>query len=56
MISAATGAVALVVAPVVASHGVDYLIATVILAGLLQILVFATAYQQTRLIRLACYC
>ncbi|PZP17406.1 MAG: sodium-independent anion transporter [Brachybacterium faecium] len=38
MISAATGAVALVVAPVVASHGVDYLIATVILAGLLQIL------------------
>ncbi|WP_420113766.1 SulP family inorganic anion transporter [Pseudactinotalea sp.] len=38
MISAATGAVALVVAPVVASHGVDYLIATVILAGVFQVL------------------
>ncbi|MCT1384839.1 SulP family inorganic anion transporter [Brachybacterium sp. p3-SID1565] len=38
MISAATGAVALVIAPVAAEHGVDHLIATVILAGLLQIL------------------
>src|SRR5690606_33803485 len=38
MISAATGAVALVVAPVVAEHGVEYLIATVILAGALQVL------------------
>lgn len=37
MISAATGAVALVVAPVARSHGADYLIATVILAGILQI-------------------
>jgi SulP family sulfate permease len=37
MISAATGAVALVVAPIAREHGVDYLIATVILAGLLQI-------------------
>ena len=37
MISAATGAVALVVAPVVAEHGLDYLIATVLLAGALQI-------------------
>lgn len=37
MISAATGAVALVVAPVVKEHGLDYLIATVLLAGLLQI-------------------
>jgi len=37
MISAATGAVALVIAPVVAEHGVDYLIATVILAGVLQV-------------------
>lgn len=37
MISAATGAVALVVAPVVKEHGVDYLIATVLLAGVLQI-------------------
>ncbi|MBI9115697.1 SulP family inorganic anion transporter [Sanguibacter suaedae] len=37
MISAATGAVALVVAPVVRDHGVEYLIATVILAGVLQV-------------------
>jgi SulP family sulfate permease len=37
MISAATGAVALVVAPVVKKYGVDYLLATVILAGVLQI-------------------
>ncbi|MFW0793443.1 SulP family inorganic anion transporter [Gordonia sp. CPCC 205515] len=36
MVSAAAGSVALVVAPVVRDHGVDYLIATVILAGLLQ--------------------
>ena len=38
MISAATGAVALVIAPVAADHGLDYLIATVLLAGVLQIL------------------
>jgi sulfate permease, SulP family len=38
MISAATGAVALVIAPLVKSHGVDYLIATVILAGIFQVL------------------
>lgn len=37
MISAATGAVALVVAPVVRDHGLDYLIATVVLAGVLQV-------------------
>jgi len=37
MISAATGAVALVVAPLVDEYGLDYLLATVILAGLLQI-------------------
>src|SRR5699024_11026206 len=37
MISAATAATALVVAPIVASHGVQYLFATVILAGVLQI-------------------
>ncbi|GAA2491175.1 SulP family inorganic anion transporter [Winogradskya humida] len=37
MISAATGAVALVVAPVVREHGVNYLFATVILGGLIQI-------------------
>ena len=37
MISAATAATALVIAPLVASHGVDYLIATVILAGIFQV-------------------
>jgi sulfate permease, SulP family len=37
MISAATAATALVIAPVVASHGVEYLFATVILAGVLQV-------------------
>lgn len=38
MISAATGAVALVIAPVMRDHGYDYFIATVLLAGVLQIL------------------
>ena len=42
MISAATGAVALVIAPVMKEHGLDYLITTVLLAGLLQI-VFSLA-------------
>jgi len=37
MITAATGAVALVVAPLVRDHGLDYLIATVILGGLFQV-------------------
>ncbi|CAN5656996.1 SulP family inorganic anion transporter [soil metagenome] len=37
MISAATGAVALVIAPVVRDHGMDYLIATVLLAGVFQV-------------------
>ncbi|MFC4603014.1 SulP family inorganic anion transporter [Rhodococcus kronopolitis] len=37
MVSAAAGATALVVAPLVASHGIDYLIAAVWLAGALQI-------------------
>jgi SulP family sulfate permease len=38
MISAATGAVALVVAPLVRTHGLDYLVAAVMLAGILQII------------------
>ena len=38
MISAATGAVALVIAPVMREHGMDYLIATVLLAGVIQVL------------------
>ncbi|WP_237404518.1 SulP family inorganic anion transporter [Actinacidiphila reveromycinica] len=37
MISASTGAVALVTAPVVRHHGLGYLVATVILAGVFQI-------------------
>ena len=37
MISAATGAIALVIAPLVKSHGVDYFIAAVILAGIFQV-------------------
>jgi SulP family sulfate permease len=37
MISAATGAIALVIAPVAREHGMDHLIATVILAGVFQI-------------------
>lgn len=38
MITAAAGAVALVVAPLVREHGVEYLLPTVVLAGLIQIL------------------
>ncbi|HYG94526.1 MAG TPA: SulP family inorganic anion transporter [Nocardioides sp.] len=37
MISAATGAIALVIAPVMRDHGYDYLIATVLLGGLIQV-------------------
>ena len=37
MISAATGAIALVIAPVMRDHGLDYLIATVMLGGLIQV-------------------
>ncbi|MFV0427709.1 MAG: SulP family inorganic anion transporter [Beutenbergiaceae bacterium] len=37
MITAATGAVALVIAPVAREYGIDYFIATVILAGVIQI-------------------
>lgn len=37
MISAATGAIALVIAPVMRDHGLDYLLATVVLGGLLQV-------------------
>jgi SulP family sulfate permease len=38
MISAATGAIALVIAPVARNHGMDYFITTVILAGIFQVL------------------
>lgn len=41
MISAATGAVALVIAPVARDYGMDYFIATVLLAGIIQILLAA---------------
>jgi SulP family sulfate permease len=42
MISAATGAVALVVAPLVASHGLDYFLAAVILGGVFQVVLGLT--------------
>jgi SulP family sulfate permease len=38
MISAATGAIALVVAPLAKEHGLDYLIAAVVLGGIIQVL------------------
>jgi SulP family sulfate permease len=38
MITAATGAIALVIAPVARDHGLDHFIATVILAGIFQVL------------------
>ncbi|HMM82973.1 MAG TPA: SulP family inorganic anion transporter, partial [Terrimesophilobacter sp.] len=38
MITAATGAIALVIAPVARDYGLDYFIATVLLAGVIQIL------------------
>ncbi|MFE0593906.1 SulP family inorganic anion transporter [Micromonospora echinospora] len=41
MISAATGAIALVVAPLVREHGLDYLIAAVVLGGVLQVVLAA---------------
>ena len=41
MISAATGAVALVIAPVMRDHGYDYLIATVLLGGVIQVVLGA---------------
>lgn len=41
MITAATGAVALVIAPVARQYGMDYFIATVLLAGLFQIVLAA---------------
>lgn len=41
MISAATGAVALVIAPVAREHGMEYFIATVILAGVFQLVLGA---------------
>jgi SulP family sulfate permease len=49
MISAATGAVALVIAPVARHYGLGYLVATVILAGVFQIILGAAGI--TRLLR-----
>lgn len=37
MISGATGAVAVVIAPLAISHGVEYVLATVVLAGIIQV-------------------
>lgn len=50
MISGATGALAVVMVALVAQHGVEYLFATVVLMGLLQI--FAGAMQWGKFIRL----
>lgn len=50
MISGATGALAVVMVALVASHGVEYLFATVVLMGLLQ--VFAGLMQWGKFIRL----
>jgi SulP family sulfate permease len=41
MISAATGAIALVIGPLAREHGVEYLVAAVVLGGLLQIVLAA---------------
>ena len=41
MISAATGSVALVIAPLVREHGLDYLIVAVLLGGILQVVLAA---------------
>ena len=46
MISAATGSIALVVAPVAREHGLNYLLATVLLAGLLQLLLGAVGFAR----------
>ncbi len=50
MISGATGAVAVVVVSLVQAHGVEYLFATVVLAGILQVL--AGAFRLGKFIRL----
>ncbi len=50
MISGATGAVAVVIAALAISHGVEYVFATVILAGILQI--FAGVLRLGKLIRM----
>lgn len=50
MISGATGAVAVVIAALAASHGVEYIFATVILAGIIQIL--AGTFRLGKLMRL----
>ena len=53
MISGSTGAMAVVVVALVAQHGVDYLFAAVLLAGLLQIL--AGVFKLGKFIRLVPY-
>ncbi|WP_153395917.1 SulP family inorganic anion transporter [Ornithinicoccus halotolerans] len=46
MISAATGAIALVIAPVAREHGMDYLLATVILAGIIQVVMGLSGFAR----------
>ena len=49
MISAATGAVAIIIAPVARDHGLDFFLATVVLAGIFQI--FLAALGAAKLMR-----
>lgn len=46
MITAATGAIALVIAPVAREYGIDYFIATVILAGIFQLLLGLSGFAK----------
>lgn len=46
MITAATGAIALVIAPVAREYGLDYFIATVILAGVFQVLLGVSGFAK----------
>lgn len=46
MITAATGAVALVIAPIARDYGMDYFIATVILAGVFQLVLGAVGFAK----------
>ncbi len=50
MISGATAAVAVVIAPLVKTHGIDYVFATVVLAGLIQVM--AGIFKLGKLMRL----
>jgi sulfate permease, SulP family len=46
MISAATGAIALVIAPLVRDHGVEYLVAAVLLGGTFQVALACSGWRR----------